>query len=245
MSSLFNHGQWWLCTKRNFVIDAIACLVCPVTVLFYVSEVIVTQWWTPGRQTLRRWKDSPSDEFDGRNGEKMSYQKYYAEKYNKSIRDPKQILIITIPKVLESQCSENLLLNLISSPVQIREQRSWNTGLIYLVPELCNMTGLSDEQRAHFKLIQDIGAFTSQENSRLSRSSLRGSTQTPRLARTWRPGTWHSERISSTCGQISLSLKLSSASRIKLPPTRWTTQTGQAASGTAVSSLSSSSISGL
>ena len=45
------------------------------------------------------WNKTPSDEFDGRNGEKMSYQKYYAEKYNKAIRDPKQPLIITIPKV--------------------------------------------------------------------------------------------------------------------------------------------------
>ena len=32
-----------------------------------------------------------------------------------------------------------------------------------MVPELCNMTGLSDEQRANFKLMQDMGAFTRQD----------------------------------------------------------------------------------
>ena len=47
--------------------------------------------------------------------------------------------------------------------LQLREERSGNTGPIYLVPELCNMTGLSDEQRANFKLMQDMGAFTRQD----------------------------------------------------------------------------------
>ena len=58
------------------------------------------------------WDKTPSDEFDGRNGEKMSYQKYYAEKYNKAIRDPKQPLIITIPKVSIISSKLNYLRNL-------------------------------------------------------------------------------------------------------------------------------------
>ena len=29
----------------------------------------------------------------------MSYMKYYAEKYNRAIKDPKQPLLISIPKV--------------------------------------------------------------------------------------------------------------------------------------------------
>ena len=45
------------------------------------------------------WTKTPSDEFEGRDGVKTSYQKYYAERYNKSIRDPKQPLIISMPKV--------------------------------------------------------------------------------------------------------------------------------------------------
>ena len=88
------------------------------------------------------WDKHPSDEFEGRNNEKISYMKYYADKYNKSIRDPKQPLIVSMPKV--------------------RDQRGGVTGPIYLVPELCFMTGLSDEQRANFSLMKTMGEYTRQ-----------------------------------------------------------------------------------
>ena len=68
--------------------------------------------------------------------------KYYTDKYNKSIRDPKQPLIVSMPKV--------------------REQRGGVSGPIYLIPELCNMTGLSDEQRANFQLMKTMGEYTRQ-----------------------------------------------------------------------------------
>ena len=45
------------------------------------------------------WDMHPDDEFTSRNDEKTSYMKYYAEKYNKTIRDIKQPLIISMPKV--------------------------------------------------------------------------------------------------------------------------------------------------
>ena len=74
-------------------------------------------------------------EFEKKTGDKLSLVQYYAGKYNKTLRDLKQPLIISVPP--------------------LREQRSGNnTGPLYLVPELCNMTGLSDEQRANFKLMQ-------------------------------------------------------------------------------------------
>jgi len=88
------------------------------------------------------WDKHPSDEFEGRNNEKISYMKYYADKYNKSIRDPKQPLIVSMPKV--------------------RDQRGGVTGPIYLIPELCFMTGLSDEQRANFTLMKSMGEYTRQ-----------------------------------------------------------------------------------
>ena len=37
------------------------------------------------------------------------------------------------------------------------------TGPIYLVPELCFMTGLSDEQRANFQLMKALGEHTRQD----------------------------------------------------------------------------------
>jgi len=36
-------------------------------------------------------------------------------------------------------------------------------GPIYLIPELCNMTGLSDEQRANFNLMKAVGEYTRQD----------------------------------------------------------------------------------
>ena len=45
------------------------------------------------------WDKHPDDEFDYKNGEKLSYVKYYAEKYNKAIRDPKQPLLVSMPRV--------------------------------------------------------------------------------------------------------------------------------------------------
>ena len=72
----------------------------------------------------------------------MSLFQYYADKYNRNIRDLKQPLIISVPP--------------------LREQRSGNTGPVFLVPELCNMTGLSEEQRANFRLMADLGKITRQ-----------------------------------------------------------------------------------
>jgi len=89
------------------------------------------------------WDKTPADEFEGRNGEMMSYMKYYAGRYNRSIRDTKQPLLISIAKV--------------------RDERAGQTGPIYLVPELCNMTGLSEEQRSNFQLMKALGSFTRQE----------------------------------------------------------------------------------
>ena len=40
--------------------------------------------------------------------------------------------------------------------------REGNTGPIFLVPELCFMTGLSEEQRANFQLMKALGEFTRQ-----------------------------------------------------------------------------------
>jgi len=88
------------------------------------------------------WDKHPTDEFEGRNNEKISYLKYYETKYNKKIRDPKQVMIISMPKV--------------------KDQRGGVTGPIYLVPELCFMTGLSDEQRANFQLMKAMGDYTRQ-----------------------------------------------------------------------------------
>ena len=97
------------------------------------------------------WDQNPMTEFEKKTGEKLSLFQYYADKYSRNIRDLKQPLIISVPP--------------------LREQRTGgNTGPLYLVPELCNMTGLSEEQRANFKLMADLGKITRQGPEERSKS---------------------------------------------------------------------------
>ena len=48
------------------------------------------------------WDKHPSDEFEGRKNEKISYLKYYADKFNKAILDLKLSLIVSMPEVFIS-----------------------------------------------------------------------------------------------------------------------------------------------
>jgi len=41
-----------------------------------------------------------------------------------------------------------------------RERRSGENELVFLVPELCRMTGLTDDMRANFTLMRDLGEHT-------------------------------------------------------------------------------------
>nr|XP_040582530.1 protein piwi-like isoform X2 [Lepeophtheirus salmonis]XP_040582535.1 protein piwi-like isoform X3 [Lepeophtheirus salmonis] len=69
----------------------------------------------------------------------VSYEKYYKEKYNVKVTDVKQPLLVSIPKD--------------------RDRRGGIKGPINLIPELCQVTGQSDEIRSNFRLqeaIQDL-----------------------------------------------------------------------------------------
>merc|ERR1719431_1385013 len=119
-----------------------------------LGAIIITRY---NNKTYRvdeiAWDKKPSDEFEGRNDEKMTYMKYYETRYNKKITDVKQPLLISMPKV--------------------REERSGVSGPIYLIPELCNMTGLSDEQRANFNLMKSMGEYTRQDPEKRTKTLLK------------------------------------------------------------------------
>ena len=87
------------------------------------------------------WDMTPSDSFKYKDRQ-ITFAQYYTEKYNKSIRDMKQPLMTCLPS--------------------LRERRE-GQGPTILIPELCNMTGLSDEQRANFNLMKDMAAYTRQD----------------------------------------------------------------------------------
>jgi aubergine-like protein len=79
---------------------------------------------------------SPSDTFaSGKDGQQKSYLEYYKEKYNKEIRNPRQPLFA------------------------VKDKRKGD--FIYLVPELCFMTGLTDEMRSNFNVMKRLAEISS------------------------------------------------------------------------------------
>ncbi|KAK7087801.1 piwi-like protein 1 [Littorina saxatilis] len=86
------------------------------------------------------WKKNPSDTFDMRDGAPKSYVDYYHQQHDKVIRDLTQPLLVSKPKK--------------------RDIRRGQVGMIYLLPELCTITGLSDANRADFRLMNDVAVHT-------------------------------------------------------------------------------------
>lgn len=84
----------------------------------------------------------PSMAFEDKKGNKVQFMEYYLRRWGMKITDPKQPMIVSIPKERDMKGNTQL-------PVQ-------------LVPELCNMTGLSDAQRADYRLMADVAVYTRQ-----------------------------------------------------------------------------------
>ena len=72
---------------------------------------------------------SPATTFD-KQGTPTSYQEYYRTKYNENISDMNQPLLIN------------------------KDRRTGNE--VALIPELCQLTGLTDAMRADFRLMKDL-----------------------------------------------------------------------------------------
>uniref|UniRef100_A0A2H1V8Y3 SFRICE_015587 n=1 Tax=Spodoptera frugiperda TaxID=7108 RepID=A0A2H1V8Y3_SPOFR len=105
-----------------------------------VGKIVMTNY---NRRTYRvddvAWLATPKSTFNLRN-EKISYIDYYKKKYNINIRDVDQPLLISRSKP--------------------RDIRAGMPELIYLVPELCRQTGLTEEMRNNFKLTKALDAHT-------------------------------------------------------------------------------------
>jgi len=89
------------------------------------------------------WNKNPTTRFESRNGSDMSFIEYYEGRYNRTIRDGKQPLLVSMPT--------------------LKEKRAGASGPVLLIPELCFMTGLSDAQRADFNLMKAMGDYTRQD----------------------------------------------------------------------------------
>ncbi|XP_050023605.1 piwi-like protein 1 [Dermacentor andersoni] len=85
------------------------------------------------------WDKSPASVFETKEGPK-TYMQYYADQYEKCIRDARQPLLVCRPKE--------------------KDLRAGRTENIYLVPELCVLTGLTDEMRANVSVMRDLAQHT-------------------------------------------------------------------------------------
>lgn len=77
------------------------------------------------------FSQSPKSKFTMEDGKDVSYIDYYKEKYNFQVTDMDQPLLINKPK-------------------------KGKLKMIYLIPEFCLMTGLSDKQRKDFNFMRDV-----------------------------------------------------------------------------------------
>lgn len=83
------------------------------------------------------WTATASDTFD-LHGNKVSFISYFKQKYNVNIRDPRQPLLVSRPKK--------------------KDLHRGMTGPILLVPELCQMTGYTNEMRSNNQLMRVISS---------------------------------------------------------------------------------------
>ena len=113
-----------------------------------LGQVVLTRY---NNKTYRiediDWERNPRQTFDKtwKKGETrtLSYVQHYQEKYDKNITDGGQPLLV--------------------AKATLRDRRAGAEGPVYLVPELCFMTGLTEEQRSNFGLMKDLAQYTRQD----------------------------------------------------------------------------------
>nr|AIY62327.1 piwi [Fimbriaphyllia ancora] len=124
-----------------------------------VGQIILTRY---NNKTYRvddiKWDKYPNHTFHGRiKGVErdISYVEYYEEVYGKTITDMEQPLLVSRLKKIPGQ------------KTRIPE------GELFLVPELCFLTGLTDEMRNDFALMKDLAVHTRVDPKTRNQSLLR------------------------------------------------------------------------
>lgn len=83
---------------------------------------------------------NPRSTFDKKDGSKITFADYFNTKYNVKIRDLGQPMLVSKSKP--------------------KDIRSGEPELVYLVPELCRMTGLTDEMVSNISLMRAVADIT-------------------------------------------------------------------------------------
>jgi len=81
------------------------------------------------------WETTPSSTFDMK-GETLSFAQYFQQRYGLRVKDLHQPMLVSRPKK--------------------KDFHRGMTGPILLVPEFCQMTGLTDEMRGNFQLMKSL-----------------------------------------------------------------------------------------
>lgn len=79
------------------------------------------------------FEKTPEDFFENKKGEKIKFKDYYAQKYKKNVNGHQPLL-----KVIDSRTKQE----------------------IFLIPELCYFTGLTDQLRSNFNFMKDMAIKT-------------------------------------------------------------------------------------
>ncbi|XP_030846820.1 seawi isoform X1 [Strongylocentrotus purpuratus] len=104
-----------------------------------IGQIVLTKY---NNKTYRvddiDFDTTPADTFETRSGP-VSYVDYFKKSYERVIHDVNQPMLVSRPKK--------------------REEKK-GVGPAYLPPELCFLTGLSDDMRADFNVMKDMGQHT-------------------------------------------------------------------------------------
>ncbi|KAK3877061.1 hypothetical protein Pcinc_018195 [Petrolisthes cinctipes] len=90
------------------------------------------------------WNITPTTTFNF-HGSEITYLEYYQQTYQVTIKDHRQPLLLSRPN--------------------LKEQRR-GTGSVYLIPELCVATGLTDAMRNDHHMMRDLAQFTRMDPER-------------------------------------------------------------------------------
>ncbi|XP_055525211.1 protein aubergine-like [Wyeomyia smithii] len=106
-----------------------------------LGMVVMANYGTNKTYTISdvEFNTTPEHSFETRNGQ-ITFVQYFKERYNITIRDPRQPMLISRAKP--------------------RELRAGMTELLYLVPELVRLTGITDDMRRDFNLMRSLADHT-------------------------------------------------------------------------------------
>ena len=90
----------------------------------------------------------PDASFDKADGTKITYVRYFQEAYRLQIQDRGQPMLLHRAKPREQRARRQ------------EGHKEEETQDVHLVPELCYLTGMSDEMKADFRVMKDIAVHT-------------------------------------------------------------------------------------